>query len=92
MATIEDIDQVISRLDCYKINHLSDAELEIEPKVSTQLPQEIKDFNDVFSLKRADQLPPHRSYDHNIRLLPGKELPFGPLYSMSRTELEALKE
>lgn len=56
------------------------------------LPEEFKDFVDVFSPKEAERLPPHRSYDHDIKLLEGKTLPFGPLYAMSREELKVLKE
>jgi transposase InsO family protein len=45
----------------------------------------------LFSKRKADQLPPHRIYDHKIPLEPGKTPPFGPLYNMSRPELEALR-
>ena len=56
------------------------------------LPPEFRDFSDVFSPKEANKLPPHRPYDHDIKLIDGKVPPFGPLYSMSRTELQTLKE
>ncbi|KAK9652865.1 hypothetical protein HCH54_010281 [Aspergillus fumigatus] len=56
------------------------------------LPEEFKDYADVFSPKEAERLPPHRPYDHDIKLLEGKTLPFGPLYAMSREELKVLKE
>jgi len=46
----------------------------------------------VFSPKEADKLPPHRPHDHDIKLLPGENPPFGPLYPMSRNELTVLKE
>ena len=39
----------------------------------------------------ANQLPPHRQSDHTIPLKEGFQPPFGPLYSLSRFELEALK-
>jgi transposase InsO family protein len=56
------------------------------------LPPEFREFADVFSPKEAERLPPHRSYDHDIRVQEGKALPFGPLYPMSREELKVLKE
>jgi len=82
VATIEDIDEILDK----------NGQPSPEPEVLEQLPEEIRDFADVFSPKKADRLPPHRPYDHEIRLLPGKDLPFGPLYSMSRDELKALRE
>jgi hypothetical protein len=63
-----------------------------ELDVNQYLPEEFKDFKDVFSPKEAKQLPPHRPYDHDIKLQEGKTVPFGPLYAMSRDELQALKE
>ena len=37
-------------------------------------------------------LPPHQPYDHKILLQEGFTPPFGPLYLISRTELQTLKE
>jgi hypothetical protein len=45
----------------------------------------------VFDKVVADRLLPHRPYDHKVPLNEGFEPPFGPLYSLSRPELEALK-
>ena len=64
--------------------------IEINPK--TILPPEYHKFLDVFSHAEAQKLPEHRTYDHKITLLDGKEPPFGPLYGMSRDELKVLKE
>jgi len=58
----------------------------------SKLPPELEDFQDVFSPKESDCLPPHRPYDHDIKLEEGKTPPFGPLYPMSRDELTALRE
>jgi hypothetical protein len=62
------------------------------PEPRDLLPEELKDYADVFSPKEAEKLSPHRNYDHNIRLQKGKTPPFGPLYPMFRNELIALKE
>jgi hypothetical protein len=40
----------------------------------------------------ANKLPPHCPYDHHIPLKDRFTLPFGPIYSLSRTELEALRK
>ncbi|ODM15561.1 hypothetical protein SI65_09164 [Aspergillus cristatus] len=58
----------------------------------TKLLPEFQDFANVFSPKEAERLPPHRPYDHDIKLQDGKAPPFGPLYPMSWEELKALKD
>jgi hypothetical protein len=56
------------------------------------LPEEYKEFADVFSRKEADKLPPHRHYDHRIPIPEGSVPPFGPMYHHSQVELDALRE
>ena len=56
------------------------------------VPVEYHKFLDLFSVKAAEKLPPHRLYDHYIPLVVGKIPPYGPLYGMSHAELEALKK
>jgi hypothetical protein len=63
------------------------------------LPQRYHQFLDVFDRNQAEKLPPVRGKgkDHSIELIPdddGKrpEVPWGPLYSMSRDELLVLRK
>ena len=56
------------------------------------VPKEYHDFLPLFSEALAKNLPPHRSYGHKIPLREGFTPPFGPLYPLSKTELETLKE
>ena len=65
----------------------------------TKLPREYHPWLDVFDRKKADSLPPLRGkgIDHSIDLLPDEngrnpEVPWGPLYSMSRDELLVLRK
>jgi hypothetical protein len=76
MITIEDIDEALKQEG---------------DEIAIQLSKELQDFIDVFSPKKADNLPPHRSYDHEIKLTSDKKLPFGRIYSMSRNELTTLR-
>ena len=46
----------------------------------------------VFEKKEADKLPPHRVYDISIDLVPGAQLYFGPIYSLTVEEKKALRE
>jgi hypothetical protein len=56
------------------------------------VPQHYQDFADVFSKARAQKLPPHRPYDHRIHLIEGSTPPYGPIYSLSETELKQLRD
>ena len=56
------------------------------------VPEHFHDFLHVFEKGNAQQLPPHRPYDHVIPLKPDSTPPFGPLYGMSHKELLVLKE
>ena len=62
---------------------------DIDPKLL--LPPRYHDHLRVFQRSKSNELPPHRPYDHAIDLIPGKEPPYGPLYSMTREENEELR-
>jgi len=51
-----------------------------------------RDLKVVFEKKEAEKLPPHREYDISIELIPGGQLYFGPIYSLTVAELKALRE
>lgn len=55
------------------------------------VPAEYHDFADVFSETKADTLPEHRPYDLKIETEEGTTPPFGPIYSLSAVEAEALR-
>ena len=56
----------------------------------SNVPEKYSEFFEVFSKKKANTLPPHRTYDHQIILKEGKSPPFGPIYNLSQTELDEL--
>ena len=56
------------------------------------LPEEYREFSDVFSKTKADTLPEHRPYDLRIELEDGAVPPLGPIYSLSQLELDTLRE
>ncbi len=62
------------------------------PTVDTlNLPREYADLIEVFSKKKASQLPAHRSVDCAIDLLPGTTPPKGRIFPMSQPESESMK-
>jgi hypothetical protein len=58
----------------------------------SMVPTAYHEFADVFSKAKADTLPPHRPFDLHISLEEGSSPPYGPIYSLSQTELKALRE
>jgi hypothetical protein len=54
-----------------------------------RLPEEFKDFGDIFSKTSADVLPPSTKYSHSNPLEKDTKPPFGPIYALSEIELEA---
>ena len=65
--------------------------LQPDPETIKLVPPAYHEYLDVFNKKGADTLPPHRTYDCPIELLPGAEIPFGRIYPLSEPELEALR-
>jgi len=63
-----------------------------EPDIDlSMIPPEYHEFADLFNKKRADELPPHRPYNHTVPLESGKAPPFGPIYKLSPMELETVR-
>ena len=57
-------------------------------KSSTLLQTKYQEFQDFFNKDKAARLPEHRPYDCPIDLQPGKDPPWGPIYSLSPVELK----
>ena len=56
------------------------------------IPCEYHNFLHLFGEKLAAKLPNYRKFDHAIEILPGKEVPFGPIYPLSEPQKEVLRE
>ncbi len=65
--------------------------LSTETPVISDLPAEYQDLSEAFSKSRASQLPPHRSSDCAIDLLPGAMPARGRVFPLSQPESEAMK-
>jgi transposase InsO family protein len=75
------------------VSELADlATIDTNTPQKPKLPTKYEDFRDVFSKQEADKLPPHRPYDHVIPIRDGAEVPYGPVYSLSQKEIEALHD
>jgi len=51
---------------------------------------EYRDYADIFSKEKINALPEHGKYDHRIDLIREAKLPDGPIYPLSKKELDAL--
>jgi len=58
----------------------------------SNVPSKYHKFADVFSKTKAEVLAPHCPYDLKINLEEGAQPPVSPIYSLSASEQEALKE
>jgi len=67
------------------------AKLAESPDLSN-VPSKYHKFADIFSKTKAEVLPPHHPYDLKINLEEGAQPLVGPIYSLSASEQEALKE
>ena len=66
-----------------------------EQDIKDRLPHEYHDFLDVFDRAKADDLPPHRSYDHQLEFVDDfnkSKLPKSRIYPMSGRKLEEVKK
>ncbi len=61
-------------------------------EVKAKLSSEYHDYLDVFDRAMADQLPPHRPYDHKIELTGERTPPRSRLYHMSGYKLQKVKD
>ena len=64
----------------------------VETSDLSNVPSEYHKFADIFSKTKAEVLPPHRPYDLKINLEEGAQPLVSPIYSLSASEQEALKE
>ncbi len=62
-----------------------------ETSLKDPLPGEYQDLAEAFSKVKASHLPPHRSSDCAIDLLPGSQPPKGRVFPLSQPEAEAMK-
>ena len=62
------------------------------PVNMTGIPPDYHEFTDIFSKTRASAPAPHWPYDLKIELEEGTSPPFGPIYSLSQSELKSLRE
>jgi len=79
----------IFSISLHEINTALSSEENTKKKLVLEyyIPKEYHDFLPLFSEVLAKKLPPHRSYDHKISLRERFPTPFGPLYSLSITQL-----
>jgi hypothetical protein len=61
---------------------------EVDP--ATIVPEKFKQYVKGLGKELADKLPDHKPYDHAIDPKDGEQPPWGPMYPLNETELQAL--
>jgi len=51
---------------------------------------EYRHYADIFSQEKMNGLPEHSKYDHHIEVIAEAKLPDGPIYPLSKKELNAV--
>jgi Reverse transcriptase (RNA-dependent DNA polymerase)/Retroviral aspartyl protease len=82
----------INRIIDEKGNNAKAADETEEETLKRTVPKEYHDLIRVFSKAESDKLPPHRPYDHKIKLTGDVPLGYHPLYHQTIEELQTLKE
>ena len=67
-------------------------ELDVPKDQLNDIPWQYRDYQSVYNGQYSDELPPHRTFDHSIDMVDGKEPPWGPIYALSEKELGVLRE
>ena len=57
--------------------------------IKVKILPEYQDYPDIFSQERINALPEHTKYDHRVDLVTDAKLPDGPIYPLSKKELDA---
>jgi hypothetical protein len=68
------------------------SEREPENPDTAEIPADYQDLIEAFSKIKASQLPPHRSNDCAIDLIPGSSPPKGRVFPLSQPESEAMSQ
>ncbi len=78
-------------LQTLKPSSIEAATVKMDPLHSTNILSDYADLAEAFSKAKATQLPPHRSSDCAIELLPGTTPPKGRIFPLSQPETESMK-
>jgi len=73
------------------VNPTNNKNPQSEPKL-VKLLEKYKDFAGAFEKNKANELPEHCPYDCPIDLEEGQSPPFGPIYGLSESKLQALRD
>jgi len=64
--------------------------VKVREDIKIKILPEYRDYADIFSQEKIHALPEHSKYDHTIDWIPEAKLPDGPIYTLSKKELDAL--
>ncbi|SLM35361.1 retrotransposon nucleocapsid protein [Lasallia pustulata] len=90
--TIQEMEKALSEQTADNTSEVNISVLSME-EVLAKVPMPYQDLKDVFDPVKAKQLPPHRSYDHEIEIEGDRtKLPQSQVYPISNYKLQKLKE
>jgi hypothetical protein len=82
---------ILHHYDATVIGYVASVNLDlakIDP--TTIVPETFQQYVKVLDKELTDKLPDHKPYNYVIDLKDGKQPPWGPMYPLNKTELQAL--
>ncbi|KAA6410992.1 MAG: hypothetical protein FRX48_05303 [Lasallia pustulata] len=90
--TIQEMEKALSEQTADNTSEINILVLSMQ-EVLAKVPTPYQDLKDAFDPVKAKQLPPHRSYDHEIEIEGGRtKLPQSRVYPISNYKLQKFKE
>ena len=83
--------EFIAVLDTLHFEEKWGGQIDVEVEPLEGVPWQYRDYHSLCDGQYSDELPPHRSFDHALVMVEGKEPPWGPIYALSEKELEVLR-
>jgi len=85
-------ESILQHSEARIIGYVSAMDMGAVPDQLGSVPKEFRQFLDIMGQEAADALTEHQSYDHRIDRKEGENPPWGLIYPLSETELQALWE
>jgi hypothetical protein len=83
-------EDILHHYNATEISYVTSVNTDLaEVDLATIIPEKFQPYVKVLGKELANKLPNHKLYDHAIDLKDGEQPPWGPIYPLNETELQA---